>query len=62
MAKEQDIFKILSAAEAETGRRSNHALIIQPGAIGDCVLTLPAAEFIKKNLNVGTITLRGRSN
>ncbi len=62
MDKQQDIFKILSSAEAKAHRLSNRALIIQPGAIGDCVLTLPIAEFIKKTFNIGSITMLGRSN
>jgi len=61
MAKETDILKMLSTAEANAGRLSNRALIIQPGAIGDCVLTLPVAEFIGKKFKIGTITMLGRS-
>jgi heptosyltransferase-3 len=62
MDEEQDILKILSSAEAQAHGLSNRALIIQPGAIGDCVLTLPVAEFLKKNFNIGTVTMLGRSH
>jgi len=61
MDEEQDIFKILSSAETESHKLSNRALIIQPGAIGDCVLMLPVAEFIKKAFKIGTVTMLGRS-
>lgn len=30
----------------------NKALIIQPGAIGDCILTLPLAKFLKEKLGL----------
>lgn len=53
---------MLSSAEAHAGKLSNRALIIQPGAIGDCVLMLPLAEFIKKVFKIGTVTILGRSH
>ncbi len=37
------------------------AVIIQPGAIGDCVLTLPLAAFIKKTLGLHQIDLIGHT-
>jgi ADP-heptose:LPS heptosyltransferase len=37
------------------------AAFIQPGAIGDCVLTLPLAAFVKKNLGLHQIDLIGRT-
>lgn len=61
MAKEIDILKLLSNAESTAGRLASRALIIQPGAIGDCVLTLPVAEFIRKTFKIGTVTMLGRS-
>ncbi|MEN6386840.1 MAG: glycosyltransferase family 9 protein [Phycisphaerales bacterium] len=61
MAKETDILKILSTAEAKAEKLATRGLIIQPGAIGDCVLTLPVAEFIRKTFKIGTLTILGRS-
>jgi ADP-heptose:LPS heptosyltransferase len=61
MTKEPDILKLLSTAEADADRKSTRALIIQPGAIGDCVLTLPVAEFIRKAFKIGTLAMLGRS-
>jgi len=37
------------------------AAIIQPGAIGDCVLTLPLAAFLKKTVGFHQIDLIGRT-
>ena len=62
MNKERDILNMLSSAEKESRKTANRAMIIQPGAIGDCVLTLPIAQFLKKTLDIGTITILGRSN
>jgi len=62
MTNDNDILKILSDAEANADRLSTRALIIQPGAIGDCVLTLPVAEYIRKTFKIGTITMLGRSH
>jgi heptosyltransferase-3 len=62
MDKEKDILKMLSSAESQADKLSNRALIIQPGAIGDCVLMLPLAEFIKKAFKIGTVTILGRSH
>jgi len=61
MAKDDDILKLLSTAEADADRLSTRALIIQPGAIGDCVLTLPVADFIRKTFKIGTLSMLGRS-
>ncbi len=59
---DDDILKLLSTAESDADRLSTRALIIQPGAIGDCVLTLPVAEFIKKTFKIGTLAMLGRSH
>ncbi len=44
---------------------SNHTrrcLIIQPGAVGDCILTLPLAEAFKHQLGVDFIEFAGRED
>ena len=58
----QDILNILSDAESDAQRLAARAAIIQPGAIGDCVLTLPLAELLKTHLGIGTILMLGRSH
>jgi hypothetical protein len=49
-------------AESEAKRLATRALIIQPGAVGDCILTLPLAEFLKTHLGIGTVLMLGRSH
>lgn len=58
----QDILDMVRRAENEAQRLSARALIIQPGAIGDCILTLPLAEFLKTNLGIGSILMLGKSH
>ena len=38
---------------------ARQAIIIQPGAIGDCILTLPLAQFMRDSLNLGNIVFLG---
>lgn len=56
-----DILNILSESEDDARRNSRRAVIIQPGAIGDCVLTLPLAESLKTHFDIGTVLMLGRS-
>jgi heptosyltransferase-3 len=58
----QDILDMVRQAESEAQRLATRALIIQPGAVGDCILTLPLAEFLKTHLGIGTILMLGRSH
>lgn len=60
--KNQDILRILNDAERRAGRRSAKAIIIQPGAIGDCILTLPLADCLKTHFGIGSIIMLGRSD
>ncbi|MFA6185747.1 MAG: glycosyltransferase family 9 protein [Phycisphaerae bacterium] len=56
-----DILNIVSEAERNAEQNNRKAVIIQPGAIGDCVLTLPLAESLKTHFGIGTILMLGRS-
>jgi heptosyltransferase-3 len=58
----QDILDMVRQAESEAQRLATRALIIQPGAVGDCILTLPLAEFLKTRLGIGTVLMLGRSH
>lgn len=58
----KDILNILQDAENKAHRFAAQALIIQPGAIGDCILTLPLAESLKTHFGIGTCLMLGRSN
>jgi len=57
-----DILDLLSQAEAEFARRARRGLIIQPGALGDCVLTLPLAKFIKESVDLGGVDVLGHTD
>lgn len=52
-----DIFDEIREKSAQAERMSLRALIIQPGAIGDCLLTLPLARFLKNALGLGGVDL-----
>ncbi|MBN1787499.1 MAG: glycosyltransferase family 9 protein [Sedimentisphaerales bacterium] len=58
--EDHDILEMVGHAEKRARRFASQALIIQPGAIGDCVLTLPLVEFIKTHFNIGTVKILGR--
>ncbi|MBN1796216.1 MAG: glycosyltransferase family 9 protein [Sedimentisphaerales bacterium] len=51
---------MLEKNSSEALKRARRCLILQPGAIGDCLLTLPLAHFIKRNLKVGAVDLIAR--
>ncbi len=57
-----DILRLLAEKGAEAARRSESALILQPGAIGDCLLTLPLANFLKQHLPLGGVEMLGRAD
>ena len=59
---ESDIVEVVAKKEAEIRRQDRAVLIIQPGAIGDCVQTLPLGEFLKKSLGVGSVQMMGRAD
>lgn len=61
METESDILDLLRAESIEAERKAQRALIIQPGAIGDSILTLPLAAFIKDSLRLGGIDVLGHT-
>ena len=61
MAKQDDILSLLKEKAAEAARSARRAVIIQPGAIGDCILTLPLAEFMKAELGLGGVDIFGHT-
>ncbi len=61
MAKQNDILSLLKEKAAEAARSARRAVIIQPGAIGDCILTLPLAEFMKAELGLGGVDIFGHT-
>jgi len=57
LRQDGDILEILKEHESQAARAAQQAVIIQPGALGDGLLTLPLAEFIKTTLSLGRIDL-----
>ena len=61
MQTHDNILDLLREKGAEAARNMLRALIIQPGAIGDCILTLPLAAFVKDTLGLGGIDILGHT-
>jgi ADP-heptose:LPS heptosyltransferase len=61
MQTEDDILNLLKEKGAQMARLSQRGVILQPGAIGDCILTLPLAEFMKDTLQLGGIDIIGHT-
>jgi heptosyltransferase-3 len=62
MQAHEDILSLIRQKVAEVTRQTQRrAVILQPGAIGDCVLTLPLAQFMKDSLGLGGIDILGHT-
>jgi len=61
MQTEDDILNLLKEKGAQMARQSQRGVILQPGAIGDCILTLPLVEFMKDCLQLGGIDILGHT-
>jgi ADP-heptose:LPS heptosyltransferase len=61
MQENDNILNLLREKGAEASRRALRGVILQPGAIGDCVLTLPLAEFMKDRLRLGGVDILGHT-
>jgi ADP-heptose:LPS heptosyltransferase len=61
MQAHENILDMLREKGAEAARKMHRGLILQPGAIGDCILTLPLAAFMKDALRLGGIDLLGHT-
>jgi len=59
MQSEEDILDLLRRKTAESYRLSQRGLILQSGAIGDCILTLPLVEVMKDSLGLGGVDILG---
>jgi heptosyltransferase-3 len=61
-AKDKDILSLLNEQEGIAAMAARQAIIVQPGAIGDCILTLPLAQFMKDSLKLGNIVFLSHLN
>ena len=59
--KDKDILEMLKEETDKVARQLLRGVIIQPGAIGDCILTLPLARFMKNNLSFGGVDMIGHT-
>jgi ADP-heptose:LPS heptosyltransferase len=61
MQEGDDILELLREKGAEVARKGQSGLILQPGAVGDCILTLPLVEFMKDCLGLGAVDILGHT-
>ncbi|MDH7599101.1 MAG: glycosyltransferase family 9 protein [Sedimentisphaerales bacterium] len=59
MGQQQDVIALVSQQHSQAVKRGLKGLIIQPGAIGDCILTLPLAYYVQKGLGLGAVDILG---
>ncbi len=52
---------LLEERGAQLAREAQRAVILQPGALGDCILTLPLARVMKKTLSLGGVDIIGHT-
>jgi len=57
----QDIFKLVRQKETQFRQHLRRGVIITPGAIGDCLLMLPLARFMKESCRLGGIEFIGHT-
>jgi hypothetical protein len=62
MQAENDILSLLEAQSARSAKEMKRAVILQPGALGDCILTLPLVKLLKEALDLGGVDLVGHSD
>jgi len=61
MHADDDILKLVTQKAAEVVRRANRGLIVQPGALGDCILTLPLVKYMKQFLGLDSVDVLGHT-
>ena len=61
MPADDDILSLLEATSAQLAKETQRAVILQPGALGDCLLTLPLVRLMKEALELGGVDLVGHA-
>ena len=62
MEQKDDILELLRRKGAEFARDSQFGLVLQPGAIGDCLLTLPLIRFMKEQVGLAGVDVIGHTD
>jgi len=57
----KDILQLVKEEEEQACRNRRRGLIICPGGIGDCLLTLPLAAFVKETCGLGGVDFVGHA-
>ena len=61
MQANDNILNLLREERKQAVRVARRGVILQPGAIGDCVLTLPLVKLMKDSLGLGGIDILGHT-
>jgi ADP-heptose:LPS heptosyltransferase len=61
MCARNNIVEQIREKIARAAQQSQRGVILQPGAIGDCILTLPLVEFMKETVCRGGVDIIGRT-
>jgi len=61
MQTHDDILELVRQKGVEAAQKMQRGLILQPGAIGDCILTLPLVAYMKNTLRLGGIDILGHT-
>lgn len=62
MQANQDILSLLEAKGAQVAKETQRGVILQPGALGDCILTLPLVKTMKDALGLGGVDMIGHTD
>jgi len=61
MQADIDILALLEAKGAQLAKEAQRAVILQPGALGDCLLTLPLVRVLKETLGLSGADIIGHT-
>lgn len=61
MQVSDDILSLLEEKGAQMAKEAQRAVILQPGALGDCILTLPLVKLMQDVLGMGGVDIVGHA-
>src|SRR4030043_336251 len=62
MQADNDNLSLLQARGDQLAKEIQRAVILQPGALGDCLLTLPLVKLMKEALELGGVDIVGHAD